>query len=354
MRTVLSVVGTRPELVQAAPVSRALHGRCREIIVHTGQHYDDDMSKVFFEDLGLPEAQHELGAGSGSQAEQTAAVMIAMERVITAERPDVVLVRGDTNGGLGAALATAKLQVPLAHAEAGPRSFNRTIPEEINRIVIDHVSDQLYCPTERAVANLVAESVKGVHLTGDVTADSFRLNSGAAVSRRAALLERVGVRAGAFVLATIHRASNTDVQQALVTILQALGAIGSPVVLPLHPRTAKMIDRWSLAIPPSVTRVAPVPYLDMLALLSAAKVCVTDSGGLQKESYLSGTPCVTLREDTEWWETIEAGWNVLVGTDRDRIADAARSFAPPVARPTLFGDGHAAERMAELLVTGRS
>ena len=350
MLTVLSIVGTRPEFVQASPVSRALRGRCREIVLHTGQHYDDEMTRVFLEELELVAPQHELGVGSGSHAEQTAAVILGTERVIAAERPDIVVVRGDTNSGLGAALGAAKAGARLAHVEAGVRAFDRSIPEEVNRVVIDHVADQLLCPTATAVRNLAAESVtRGVHMTGDVTADLVLSLAGRASERFAGLRERLSLPRE-HIAATVHRASNTDDGRALRRIVDAFAAIGLPIVLPLHPRTAKALEREGLALPPNVTCTAPLSYLDMLGLLRHARLLITDSGGLQKEAYLLGVPCLTLRTNTEWWETVEEGWNLLVGTDTERIAEKARTFVPPDARPELFGDGHAAERIADIVV----
>lgn len=348
--TVLSVVGTRPEFVQASPLSRALRGRCREVIVHTGQHYDDEMSRVFLDEFEFVRPEHELGVGSGSHAEQTAGVILGTERVIAEEHPDIVVVRGDTNSGLGGALAAAKTGVRLAHVEAGVRAFDRLIPEEVNRIVIDHVSDPLFCPTDTAVRNLAAEGVtRGVHMTGDVTSDLVAACRPAAEARFGALRARLGIP-HEHVIATVHRASNTDEPRALRAIVTALGAVHGTVVLPLHPRTAKALERDDLSLPVNVMRTPPLSYLDMLALLGHARLCITDSGGLQKEAYLLGIPCLTLRTNTEWWETVDAGWNALVGNDTETIVTMSRSFAPPRERPELFGDGRAAERIAELIL----
>lgn len=347
----LSVVGTRPEFVQAAPLSRALRGRCREVVVHTGQHYDDRLSAAFFADLDLPEPEYQLGVGSGSHGEQTAGVLLGMERVIEEVRPDVVLVRGDTNSSLGAALAAVKLGARLAHAEAGARSFNRRMAEEVNRVLVDAVSDLLFCPTATAVENLASEGItRGVHLTGDITADAVRTFRPAAGSN-ATLLERLELETGRYALATIHRAENTAEDGRLAAIFEALGRLPEPVLVPLHPRTAAAMRRGEVRQPANVRLSEPVPYLDMLALLGHARVCLTDSGGLQKEAYLVGTPCVTLRDETEWIETVASGWNVLAGADPDRIVSAALCPRRTGDRAPLFGDGHAAERMAELLLS---
>lgn len=348
--TVLSIIGTRPEFVQASPVSRALRGRCREIVLHTGQHYDDDLTRVFLDELELVAPEHELGVGSGSHAEQTAAVIVGAGRVMAAERPDLVIVRGDTNSGLGAAIAAAKAGTRLAHVEAGVRAFDRSIPEEVNRVVIDHLADVSLCPTATAARNLAAEGVvHGVHMTGDVTADLVRSSAPRAEARFGALRDRLGLP-DEYIVATVHRASNTDDPAALRRIVAALAAVDRPVVLPLHPRTAKALRRDDVEMPANVTRTAPLSYLDMLALLGRTRLLITDSGGLQKEAYLLSVPCLTLRTNTEWWDTVDARWNVLTGTATEMIVEAARTFVPPSAHPDLFGDGHAAERIADIVL----
>ncbi len=354
MLTVLSVVGTRPEIIQAAPVTRALRGRFREVLLHTGQHYDDNMSRIFFADLQLPSPDYDLGVGSGTHGEQTAAVLLGVERAIREVRPDVVVVRGDTNSALGAALAAVKMQVRLAHVEAGTRCFNRSVPEELNRIVADHLSDVLLCPTERAVANLSAEGLSPrACWTGDVTVDSLRLNELRVKSCIARILERFGLAPGRYCFATVHRVSNVEDELALRSIVAALGRLDCPVVLPLHPRTVAATSRLGVPLPSNVRVSSPQPYVAALALVMAARACITDSGGLQKEAYLLGTPCVTLREETEWPETVEAGWNVLVGSDPDRIVEAV-GIRPPANRPMFFGDGHAAERIVDVLASAVS
>lgn len=350
-RTILSVVGTRPELVQAAPVSRALRGRCRELILHTGQHYDANMSGSFFAELELSAPEYELGVGSGSHAEQTARILTGTEDVLRDLRPDLVLVRGDTNSTLAAALAAVKLGIPVAHVEAGVRSYNRAMPEEINRLVVDRISSLLFCPTAGAVDILKQEGIGlGVHLTGDVSADAIRLNLPRALARGERVLADQGVRPRAYLLTTVHRPSNTDDVDALREIVSAFATLDEPIVFAVHPRTAAAIERIGLALPPNVRRTEPLAYLDMLALLANARLCMTDSGGLQKESYLVGTPCLTLRDDTEWTDTVAAGWSVLVGSSSEAIVRGARELRPLGARPPVFGDGHAAERIADLLL----
>lgn len=345
---VLTVVGTRPQFVKAAAVSRALRRSHREILLHTGQHYDDAMSALFFRELGLPAPDHHLGVGSGTHAEQTGRMLPGIEAVAREHRPDLVLVYGDTNSALAGALAAATLGVPVAHVEAGCRSGDRTMPEELNRVVIDHLSQLLFCPTARTVANLAGEGLaSGVHLAGDVMLDLCRERLPEAEAR-AGRLVALGVEPGGYLVATIHRAGNTDDPARLAALVRALGALEEPVVFPVHPRTRQTLDPRSLA--PNVRPIDPVGYVDMLALLRHARMVLTDSGGLQKEAFFTGTPCVTLRETTEWPETVDAGWNRLVGTDAEAIRAAVASWKPAGVRPDgLFGDGRASERIARLL-----
>lgn len=348
---VATVVGARPQFIKAAPVSAALRRQAREILIHTGQHYDDRLSDVFFREMALPEPDYHLGIGSASHGRQTGQMLAAIEEVLLAERPDAVLVYGDTNSTLAGALAAAKLHIPVAHVEAGMRSFDRAMPEEINRVVADHVSTLLLCPTETAVRNLAAEGLRaGVHLVGDVMYDAL-LRFLPLARTRSRVLDELGVAPRAYVLATVHRAANTDDPARLERIVRGLGELDGPTIFPVHPRTAKALVAAGLALPPSVRCVEPLGYLDMLRLAEQARLIVTDSGGVQKEAYMLGVPCLTLREETEWPETVRAGWNRLVGTDTGRLVAAARSFVPPTERPLLFGDGVAAERVASLILT---
>jgi UDP-N-acetylglucosamine 2-epimerase len=343
----MSVVGARPQFIKAAPVSRVLRRTHEEVLVHTGQHYDDNMSEIFFRELEIPEPDINLGVGSGPHGEQTGVMMAGIEKVALDVRPDWVLVYGDTNSTVAAALVAAKLHIKVAHVEAGLRSFDRRMPEEINRVLTDHVSDLLLCPTDAAIHNLAREGIDhGVHLVGDVMYDAFLFNLEAA-RKRDGVLKKLGLAPGAFALATIHRAENADDPARLAAILEGIDRSGMDVILPLHPRTRARLNE----VPPARIRVVdPVGYLDMLALEDAAAVIVTDSGGVQKEAYFLGKPCVTLRDRTEWTETVEAGWNTVVGSDAGRIAEAIRSFRPKGKRPDLYGDGHAAEKIAELLI----
>jgi UDP-N-acetylglucosamine 2-epimerase (non-hydrolysing) len=302
-----------------------------ECLVHTGQHYDGALSQIFFEELGIPQPMVNLGVGSGTHAEQTAAMLTGIERVIKEQLPSMVLVYGDTNSTLAGALAAAKLNVPVAHVEAGLRSFNRAMPEEHNRVIADHCSSLLFCPTATAVENLAAENItRGVHLVGDVMYEAFQAQRQRAQDQ-AGILESVfgtGQSPPEFLLATIHRPQNTDEPDNLNAIMAALNSCGCPVVLPLHPRTTAAVEqhreagRLRVEFSDSVRVIEPVGYLDMLRLMDEAKAILTDSGGVQKEAAWLETPCITLREETEWVETVEAGWNVLVGASTERILDA--------------------------------
>jgi UDP-N-acetylglucosamine 2-epimerase len=342
---ILSVVGARPQFIKAAPVSRVLRKKHLEVLIHTGQHYDDNMSDVFFRELDIPEPDLNLGVGSGPHGAQTGAMMVGLEKVALDVKPDRVLIYGDTNSTLAAALVAAKLHIPVAHVEAGLRSFDRRMPEEVNRVLSDHVSDLLLCPTEEAVQNLANEGIKrGVHLVGDVMYDAFLFNVERA--RKRETINKLGLQHGRFALATLHRAENTDDPERLRSILDGIDRSGLDVVLPLHPRTRSKLEG---APPARIRMIDPVGYLDMLALEEAAAVIVTDSGGVQKEAYFLAKPCVTLRDTTEWTETVEAGWNVLAGWDSERIAEAMRTFRPISERPDLFGNGHAAEKIGDLL-----
>lgn len=335
--------------MKAAPVTRALAARHEPVLVHTGQHYDANMSAVFFDDLDLPRPDFALGVGSGSHADQTAAMLVKIEAVLLDAQPDWVVVYGDTNSTLAGALAASKLCMPIAHVEAGLRSFNRQMPEEINRVVADHLSTLLLCPSDAAVSHLRAEGMRqGVHQVGDVMADAV-MPLAQRARERSTLIADLGLKPRDFVLATIHRAENTDDPGRLGAILGALDAIDERVILPLHPRTRKILDGQRFT--GHVTMIDAVGYLDMLQLTQHARLIVTDSGGLQKEAYWLGVPCVTVRDETEWVETVAAGWNVVVGADRARIEAAIRGFSPPSARPPLYGDGHAAERIVTLLET---
>jgi UDP-N-acetylglucosamine 2-epimerase len=345
---VVSVVGARPQFIKAAVLSVALRREHHEVLVHTGQHYDEPMSQVFFQELELPEPDYNLGVGSGTHGEQTGRMLERIEQVPLEERPDA-LVYGDTNSTLAGALAAAKLNIRLAHVEAGLRSGDRRLPEEVNRIVADHCSDLLFCPTVTAVENLKREGItKGVHPVGDVMYDSL-LQQLPVAEEKSDVLARLGVSPGAYYLATIHRAANTDDPARLADVLQGLRRLDGPVVFPVHPRTRKAAEAATLAISDGLMAVDPVGYLDMLVLEKNARCILTDSGGVQKEAFLLAVPCVTLREETEWPETLENGWNALAGADPERIASAAMRPVPPTPPARCFGDGRAAERIVKAL-----
>jgi len=345
---VVTIVGARPQFIKAAPVSRALRRSHSEMLVHTGQHYDTNMSAVFFAELDLPQPDVNLGVGSGGHGAQTAAMLTGIEQVLLAEKPDWVLIYGDTNSTLAGALAAAKLHIPVAHVEAGLRSFNRRMPEEINRVLADHVSTLLLCPSQTAVENLAAEGIThGVHLVGDVMADALAF-AAARAQTHSDVLQRLGLSEKGFLLATVHRAENTDDPARLRAILEAFSALDEPIVFPIHPRTRTYLEALDLkATIHNLKAIDPVGYLDMVRLEQAARMILTDSGGIQKEAYWLGVPCVTLRDETEWVETVQTGWNVLTGADAERITATVRGFAIPGTHPALYGDGKTASRIVQ-------
>jgi UDP-GlcNAc3NAcA epimerase len=349
---IVTVLGARPQFIKAAPVQAALRelGH-RELWVHTGQHYDANMSDIFFAEMGIAPPAVNLEVGSGTHGTQTATMLQKIEQILIEERPNLTLVYGDTNSTLAGALASCKLQIPVAHVEAGLRSFNRSMPEEHNRVLTDHCSELLFCPTATAVANLRCEGItQGVHQVGDTMLDAVKTHS-AVARQRSRILETLGLAERSFCLATIHRPYNTDDPEQLRNVLVALGRVRKPIVLPIHPRTRSRVERFALGIPPSLRLIEPVGYLDMLRLEMAANVILTDSGGVQKEAYFVGTPCVTLRPETEWLETVSAGWNRLASPNGCEVADAVEYFeshTPPAPTP-CFGDGAAAGRIARLL-----
>jgi UDP-N-acetylglucosamine 2-epimerase len=355
---VLTVVGNRPQFVKAAAVSTHLRERAEEILVHTGQHYDRELSEIFFEELGLPPPDHQLGVGSGSHAEQTAAIMTGLEPLAREVSPDALLVYGDTNSTLGGALIAAKAQIPLAHVEAGMRSFNRSMPEEINRTVADSVSDLSLCSTEEAVRNLENEGMgESALLVGDVMAD-VALTFGPVADRRSDALERLGLEARGYSVATAHRAGNVDDPERLALLVDVLARAAevAPVVFAVHPRTrARLEAAGSLASlgARGVRAIEPLGYLDITRLVRASRAVITDSGGLQKEAFLASVPCVTMREETEWVETVETGWNRLVGLDPEAAAATLEELPRPGESSSpaaeLYGGGRAGGRVAAAL-----
>jgi UDP-GlcNAc3NAcA epimerase len=361
----ITIIGARPQFIKAAPFSEEFRKGNKEVLVHTGQHYDENMSEIFFKELGIPEPDYNLGIGSGSHGWQTGRMLEEIEKVIFAEKPDGVLVYGDTNSTLAGALSASKLHVPVFHVEAGLRSRNKLMPEEINRVLTDHISDLLLCPTQTAVDNLKLEGiVSGVVNTGDIMYDAVLRNidiSARRYSGGAWLDELVKDNKDAailkekkYYLATIHRAENTDDLKKLNEIFVAFGKMEKPVLMPLHPRTRKIIDIHNIPVQ-NIIIVNPVVYLMMLYLTANAYMVLTDSGGLQKESYFLKTPCTTLRDQTEWVETLQNDWNVLTPIDVDRILKCANRELSCLryAQPMMFGDGHAAECICRAITNWR-
>lgn len=347
---IASIIGTRPQFIKCVPISKELRKYHQEILIHTGQHYDFEMSKLFFDQLCIQEPDYNLCVGSGNQGEQTGKMLIEIEKVLLKEKPNFVLVYGDTNSTLAGALASVKLHIPIGHVEAGLRSFDRMMPEEINRILIDHASDILFTPTKTAVENLKKESINdGVYLTGDVMYDALQHNI--KIAEKTGILIKFGVKTKEYFLATIHRQSNTDNVENLSNILAAFSEIKEKVIFPIHPRTRKFIKKYGLErkIKGNLILTKPVGYLDFLWLEKNAKKILTDSGGIQKEAYILKIPCITLRENTEWVETIEDGWNILVGTNKEKIINAAINFTPSKKQSRPFGNGDASKKIKEVL-----
>lgn len=361
MIKIVTIVGTRPQFIKAAAVSRAIRnefsGEVSEVLVHTGQHYDENMSKVFFEELEIPQPKYNLEISGGQHGAMTGRMLEAVENVLLEEKPDWALIYGDTNSTLAGALAASKLHIPVAHVEAGLRSFNMRMPEEINRILSDRVSTLLFCPTDTAVKNLAAEGLrKGVSNVGDVMYD-VSLHYREVARERSQILQELQLKEGSYVLATCHRAENTDDPVRLLGIVDALSAIAQqmPVVFPLHPRTRKLLsEQGGLDRLQKVNVVEPLAFLDMIRLEQSAYAIVTDSGGVQKEAYFFGVPCLTARDETEWVETVNAGWNCLVGADAGRILAAFEALQRPGTHPDLYGDGQAAKLIVKLLGTART
>ena len=348
---VVSVVGARPQFVKAFPVSGELRRTHEEVLVHTGQHYDEELSGVFFEELPIPEPDYDLGVGSADHARQTADAMTRLADVLDREQPDVVLVYGDTNSTLAGALVAAKRPPTLAHVEAGLRSGDPSMPEEVNRVLTDHASDLLFAPSKRAARNLGSEGRSaGVHLTGDVMYDALLQARDRAVERSTVLSDH-GLADDEYVLATVHRAANTDDPGRLAAIVKGLEDAPYPVVFPIHPRTEEALVEYGFyeRAAEALDLIDPVGYLDFIRLVDGARRVATDSGGVQKEAFYLSTPCVTLREETEWVETVDCGWNVLVGADPDRIRQELIRDTDLPERPSLYGDGEAAARVVEVL-----
>lgn len=348
MKKLVTIVGARPQFIKVAPVSRVIRQHCEEILVNTGQHYDFKMSGVFFDELQIPRPDYDLGVGSQSHGKQTALMLQAIEEVLLKENPDGVLVYGDTNSTLAGALAASKLHFPVFHIEAGLRSYNKRMPEEINRVMTDHVSDLLFAPTETAVRNLMLENISnGVRVSGDVMYDAMLYNSEIAKNMFGDALH--GMKSKGYYLCTIHRAENTDNPKMLGAIMQALAELEVPVLLPLHPRTRKLLSTYGLtellSAKSNIHIIEPVSYLEMLVLENEALAIITDSGGVQKEAYFARVPCFTLRSETEWVETVDIGWNMLVDPLTMDLKSLITAYQQPAYQEGLYGDGRAAHKI---------
>lgn len=348
---ILSIIGARPQFIKCAPLSRAIRKEHTEILVHTGQHYDPEMSEIFFKELNIPEPDYNLGIGSSSHAKQTGEMLIGIEKILLYEKPDIVLVYGDTNSTLAGALAASKMHIKVAHVEAGLRSFDRDMPEEINRVLTDHVSDFLFCPTETAILNLKNEGITtSVYNVGDVMLDALKYNLKIA-EEKASVIEDLDLNSNEYMVATVHRASNTDNRSNLSAIVNAFCDVDIPIVFPVHPRTEKYLKQYGIwdKLCEKVKVISPLGYLEMLKLMVHSRKILTDSGGVQKEAYMLGVPCITMRENTEWIETVEYGWNVLVGADYEKIRDTILNFEGTKERGNIFGNGDAARKICEIL-----
>lgn len=362
MKKILTVVGARPQFIKAAAISRVVRqdefsGHLQEILVHTGQHYDVNMSEVFFEEMDIPRPDYHLGIGGSSHGKMTGQMLEKLEELYLELMPDAVLVYGDTNSTLAGALAASKLNIPVAHVEAGLRSYWMRMPEEQNRVLTDHISTWLFCPTQASIENLEKEGIRdGVHRVGDVMYDvslfyqkRLKVEKAKGIERPQGWAETLPEQ---FILMTVHRAENTDDTERLGGIMDGVRRLPLPVIWPVHPRTAKVIKELGLEVPANVRMVEPVGYFDMLALEMRASLIITDSGGVQKEAYFVKKPCITLRDQTEWVETAADGWNLLAGTDPERILSAFEQITthPPRELHPHYGDGHAARKIVEILI----
>ena len=351
-KKVVTIVGARPQFVKAAPVNRAmLDAGLAEVLVHTGQHFDDAMSDIFFRELEIAEPRYNLGIGGGGHGQMTGAMLAKLEEVMLEEKPDWVMVYGDTNSTLAGALAAIKLHIPIAHVEAGLRSYNRRMPEEINRVLTDQVSDLLFCPSQSAADNLVKEGIeKGVHVVGDVMADASELarNLVAANQVKYVSADNADLLSGDFILLTLHRAENVDDEPRMRALIDSLNAIDRRIVLPIHPRTRKTLEVSGIRLGNHVRVIQPVGYLEMTALLLNCDLVLTDSGGLQKEAYWAKKPCITLRTETEWIETVKYGWNQILGNDVSLLPNLIAHLSPPAEHPN-FGNEQAAKTIAKTI-----
>ena len=348
---IASIVGARPQFIKLAPFSREIRKKHREVLVDTGQHYDEEMAGVFYSEFKIPKPDYSLGIGSADHGEQTGRMLVALEKVLKTEEPALAVVFGDTNSTLAGALAAAKLNIPVAHIEAGLRSYDTTMPEELNRRLTDHLAKLLFCPTHNAKENLKREGItEGVHVVGDVMVDALE-ESRKAAEKHSRILDQLELKKSEYQFLTLHRPSNVDVKENLQGILKAIGDSRVKTVFPVHVRTAKMLKEFGLEdkIPKNIITMKPLGHMDAVWLESNATLVLTDSGGVQKEAYLLGVPCITLRNTTEWIETVNENWNVLVGADPKKIHEAIVHFNPPKHHPQVFGPAGASERIASLI-----
>ena len=346
---IISIVGARPEFIQATPVSRALRKNHQEILVHTGQHYDYLMSQTFFDELGIPAPDYNLEVGSGSHAGQTAEILVRFEEVVLTEKPDLVIVRGDTNSTLAGALVASKLHIPTVHIEAGERSFDRRMPEEINRLVADQLSSAYFCVSQTAVSQLAKDGItKNVFWVGDVMLDA-NISNRPLARQKSTILSKLELVPGQYSLVTVHRAANTDDPARLANIVKALSKVDETVIFPVHPRTRGVLQNLNAQFGENVRLIEPVGYYDMMVLEENARMIATDSGGVQREAYFMRKPCLTLRDETEWTETVQVGWNKLVGVGVETILNEWKNFTPPAEQPPIFGNGTAGEKIANIL-----
>ena len=349
---ICTVVGARPQFIKTVSVSRALLALGQvELVIHTGQHYDPAMSQIFFDEIVQHAPDYHLGVGSGPHGVQTGQMLVALEPILETEKPDWVLLYGDTNSTLAGALAACKLHLPIAHVEAGERSFDRRMPEEINRLIVDCVADVHLCASQAAVRNLAAEGhADSAHWVGDVMLDEL-LACLPSARRLSTILGRLGLQPKCYSLVTLHRAATVDEPKHLTALVEILNGLTETIVFPVHPRTRHALSQRHLVLAEHIRAIEPVGYLDMLALEDSARLIATDSGGVQREAYYLGIPCLTLRNETEWTATVETGWNRLVGIEPQSIKAAWHTFTPPGPRPPIYGEGTAGQRIAELLVS---
>ncbi|MEX1014729.1 MAG: UDP-N-acetylglucosamine 2-epimerase (non-hydrolyzing) [Candidatus Paceibacterota bacterium] len=348
-KKILSIVGARPQFIKLSALSNKIQVKFKEIIVHTGQHYDQNMSDIFFEELGISKPDYNLGIGSGGHGAQTGAMMNKLEEVFEKELPDLVFIFGDTNSTLAGALVASKIGIKIVHIEAGLRSFNRAMPEEINRVVADHVSDYLYAPNNDALNNLTKEGIAAKTIvTGDIMVDSVLENAKKA-EKRTHMLDELNIKGDEFYLATLHRPYNVDDPNNLKLIFREFSNLNNPIIFPIHPRTKKVINENNIKVPESVKLIKPMGYIDFICLQQHCKKIITDSGGIQKEAYILKKPCITLRSETEWTETVASGWNLLININKNpSFSSLIESFSPPMKHKPLFGENVADKMLTHI------